>query len=65
MYIHTHFKKKKRQHFLPLVEQDTQLGQLQMFKKKPLQHLKKRKERRELCLLNIYVFYARVCKSLH
>lgn len=41
-----------------------QLGQLQMFKKKPLQCLKKRKERRQLCLLNVYVFYARVCKNV-
>lgn len=40
-----------------------QLGQLQMFKKKPLQCLKKRKER-ELFLLNVYVSYARGCKSV-
>lgn len=50
-------------HFLPLGEQDMQLGQLQMFKKKPLKCLKKRKER-ELCLLNVYVSYARGCKSV-
>lgn len=39
-----------------------QLGQLQM-SKKLLKCLKKRKERSELYLLNVYVFYARGCKS--
>lgn len=63
MYIYLHIQI----HFtLPSLlpafrRQNTQLGQLQMFKKKPLQCLKKRKEQ---CLLNVCIFHAHWCKSV-